>query len=147
MSALELSRTVIYISQVSSRDYKTSPHPQTSLKPRKYTISTIVTVHRKQSTTTERAQALLLHTQGKAREIEDLTRIKKDSFKSLLRKAKGRGYYPGDPVKDKYMEDTLRSSRPTVITPFVTEIIEAIVTKNSTIRGYSTKEIAEAIMK
>lgn len=102
----------------------------------------------KEATITERTQALTLHSTGAGyAKIEEVTGIKKGAFAHLLRKAKERGYVKGGRVDLCHVESAKRSGRPRIITEenSIGQIIEAVVTKNSTTRQYSTQEIAEAI--
>ncbi len=103
-------------------------------------------IHRKHSTIAERAQALTLHACGtKISDIEAITGIKKETFKSLLSRAKKRGYCPGGPVKDEHVQDAPRIGRPKVINETVSQTILDVVTQDRTTREYSTQELAEAV--
>ncbi|KAL2174108.1 uncharacterized protein P884DRAFT_230759 [Thermothelomyces heterothallicus CBS 202.75] len=83
----------------------------------------------------EEPAALTLYSIGvKMSEIEAKTGVKREALKSLLRRAKARGYIPGDPIKDKHVANIPKSRRPKVITKSITQVIEQVITKNSTIR-------------
>jgi len=105
-------------------------------------------VHRKESTVVERTQALTLHAAGSGYDkIEAITGIKKDAFKAMLRRAKSRGYVPGDAVKEAHVVNTPRPGQPKVITPEIGAVVEAVLTKNSTTREYSSDELEREIAK
>ncbi|KAK0735098.1 hypothetical protein B0T26DRAFT_628421, partial [Lasiosphaeria miniovina] len=73
----------------------------------------MVTVHRKDSTIAERVQALTLHANSaKIPQIEAITGIKKAAFYAPLKKAKDRGYAPGDKIQDRHVENAPKSGRP-----------------------------------
>ncbi|AEO61168.1 hypothetical protein MYCTH_61415 [Thermothelomyces thermophilus ATCC 42464] len=98
------------------------------------------------TTVVQRTQALTLHSMGvKTSEIEAKTGVKKEALKSLLRRAKARGYIPGGPIKEEHVANAPKSGRPKVITESVTQVIEQLVTKNSTRRQYSCQQIADTV--
>ncbi|KAH6635979.1 hypothetical protein F5144DRAFT_161575 [Chaetomium tenue] len=71
-------------------------------------------IPRKESTLVERVQALTLHSKGaKTPEIENITGIRKEAFKALLRRAKDRGYCVGGPIKEEHVVNGPRTGRPT----------------------------------
>jgi hypothetical protein len=72
-------------------------------------------VVRHHSAIAKRVQVLSLHAMGHASRIEELTGITRSAFKNLLRKAKGRGYVPGDKITDEHVCDAPRSGRPKII--------------------------------
>jgi hypothetical protein len=69
------------------------------------------------------------------------TGVKKSSIYDLRSKAISLGWVPGTPVEPKYVDDLLRSGRPRVST-YITAVILTILTRNSTTRGYSCRQIA-----
>ncbi|EAQ91526.1 predicted protein [Chaetomium globosum CBS 148.51] len=74
----------------------------------------MATIPRKESTLVERVQALTLHSKGaKTPEIENITGIKKQAFKALLRRARERGYCVGGPIKEEHVVNGPRTGRPT----------------------------------
>ncbi|KAL2173573.1 uncharacterized protein P884DRAFT_251536 [Thermothelomyces heterothallicus CBS 202.75] len=60
----------------------------------------------------------------KMSEIEAKTGVKREALKSLLRRAKARGYVPGGRIKDEHVANAPKSGRPKVITESVTQVIE-----------------------
>lgn len=105
-------------------------------------------IHRKESTLAERVQALTLHAVGKSyTEIEALTGIRKEGFRSLLKKAKSRGYIPGNKILDEHVINASRTGRPPIILPDSEEhrVLEETLNKNSTTVEYSAQELADDV--
>ncbi|KAK4248927.1 hypothetical protein C7999DRAFT_30617 [Corynascus novoguineensis] len=91
--------------------------PVASVVPTESAVPAKSTRHGKYTSIAQRTQALTLHAMGiKHSEIEAKTGVKKEAFKSLLRRAKDRGYIPGGPVKEEHVANAPKSGRPTVVT-------------------------------
>ena len=79
--------------------------------------------------------------------IEAVTGIKKSAFFRLLERAKKRGYVKGGKIEPSFVKNKPKGGRPIILVPKTTEIIEKVVTKNSTTRSYNSEQIAKAVAK
>jgi len=69
---------------------------------------------RTEYTIAERVQALAMHATGKKPvEIEAIVGMHRESFKTVLKRAKQRGYVVGGKIEERHVESLPRSGRPT----------------------------------
>ncbi len=94
-----------------------------------------------------RIMAIALHDAGISYEtIEAKTHVKKRTVYNLVDKARDRGWRPGQIVQVEHVDDKVRKGRPG-LTESTKDKIIAIVTKNSTTRGWSCARIAQELAK
>ena len=96
-----------------------------------------------------RIQALTLHSQGYARaQICKITGYSPGGLTTLIAKAKKRGYKPGGGrILAEYATEGLRKGRPAKLTPAKKDQIVRTLESDNTLRGKTTKEIADIINK
>ena len=78
-------------------------------------------------------------------QVVSWTGVSRSGIYCYIRVSKERGFNPSvsSHILAQYVTDKPRSGRPTVVTDAIRTKIEATITKNSTTRQYSLKEIAE----
>jgi len=134
MKVMDLIGSPPLMSESSSADEEPSEAPKASKKGAQHSIGA-------------RIQALFrfetIHTLGGLlfEAIQKETGVSRAAVYALRSKAIEKGWKPGTPIEPHYVEDRLRSGRPKTSLAII-DLIIATLTRNSTLRGYSTAEIA-----
>lgn len=99
---------------------------------------------RHEFSTTERAQALTLWHQGAPfTQITKQVGMQRSAVANLAKRAKARGWVPGEPILIKYVENLPRGRKP-VIDEADEEVIRLILARNTSARIRDlSKEVAE----